>query len=226
MKKLLAMSCELLVQTFSTCRNSRSTGVGLPKILTVTFNRPFSGFTSSTSPVKFANGPSMTRTDSPRRNMTLCFGRSAPSSTCCKIVCTCSSGTGAGCVAGPTKRVTFGVFLTRYQSCSDISALINTYPGKNFRDETVRFPFLSSTTSSVGIITLEILSDSPKAAARCSILPFTLFSKPEYVWITYQLCDIACPAGRSTRLSDHESEQPLQRSVHYAEKKRENKNRY
>src|SRR5574341_839023 len=49
----------------STCRNSSSTGVDLPKMLTITVSLPCDGFTSSTVPMKLLNGPSITRTRSP-----------------------------------------------------------------------------------------------------------------------------------------------------------------
>jgi hypothetical protein len=51
--------------TSSTCSNSSSTGVARPKIETATFTRPFSKSSSSTSPLKLANGPSSTFTLSP-----------------------------------------------------------------------------------------------------------------------------------------------------------------
>jgi hypothetical protein len=56
---------------------------------------------------------------------------------------------------------------------------IRTYPGKNFCEASRRFPFFSSTTVSVGIITCDTASLAPSAATRCSILCFTLFSNPE-----------------------------------------------
>src|SRR5208282_1427863 len=51
--------------TFSTCPNSNSTGVERPKMVTITFKVSRSSFTSSTTPVKVANGPSPMRTVSP-----------------------------------------------------------------------------------------------------------------------------------------------------------------
>ncbi len=95
-------------------------------MLTITFRRPLSGLTSSTRPVKFVKGPSMTRTASPRTNWTLCRGFSVPSSTCCRIWATSASGMGVGRVPGPTNPVTFGVLRTRYQRSSDISIRIRT----------------------------------------------------------------------------------------------------
>lgn len=51
--------------TRSTCSNSSSTGVARPKIDTDTFTRPRSKSSSSTTPLKLANGPSRTLTASP-----------------------------------------------------------------------------------------------------------------------------------------------------------------
>src|SRR5262249_17408096 len=68
---------------FSTCENSRSIGVERPKMLTKTLSRPFSGFTSSTVPAKFANGPSFTRTLSPFSNSMFTLGFNLPSLICC-----------------------------------------------------------------------------------------------------------------------------------------------
>ena len=48
--------------SFSTCKKSNSTGVARPKIVTITFNVFRSVFTSSTTPLKLANGPSLIRT--------------------------------------------------------------------------------------------------------------------------------------------------------------------
>src|SRR5947209_7755913 len=61
---------------FSTCLNSNSTGVDRPKIVTITFNVSRSSFTSSTTPVNVANGPSVMRTVSFFSNLTLSFGLS------------------------------------------------------------------------------------------------------------------------------------------------------
>lgn len=49
----------------STCSNSSSTGVARPKMETPTFTRPRSKSSSSTRPLKEANGPSSTLTLSP-----------------------------------------------------------------------------------------------------------------------------------------------------------------
>jgi hypothetical protein len=46
----------------TTSKKSSSTGVARPKMETSTRTLPFSGFTSSTVPLKLENGPSMTRT--------------------------------------------------------------------------------------------------------------------------------------------------------------------
>src|SRR5581483_5456854 len=52
--------------SFSTLAKSSSTGVERPKIVTETFSRLWSVSTSSTVPLKFANGPSTMRTCSLR----------------------------------------------------------------------------------------------------------------------------------------------------------------
>src|SRR6266436_372054 len=67
--------------TFSTCPNSNSTGVERPKMVTITFKVSRSSFTSSTTPVNVANGPSPIRTVSPFSNLTLSFGFSRLSAT-------------------------------------------------------------------------------------------------------------------------------------------------
>src|SRR5438046_65932 len=67
--------------SFSTCPNSSSTGVARPKIETATFTRERASSTSSTTPLKEANGPSDTRTCSPTSKVTDGFGRSMPSWT-------------------------------------------------------------------------------------------------------------------------------------------------
>src|SRR5437762_7334568 len=74
-----------LQATFSTCPNSNSTGVARPKIVTITFKVARSSFTSSTMPLKFANGPSVMRTDSFFSNLTLILGLSLLLATRLKI---------------------------------------------------------------------------------------------------------------------------------------------
>src|SRR5271157_606703 len=69
------------VITFSTCPNPSSTGVERPKMVTITFSVSRSSLTSSTTPVKLANGPSVMRTDSFFSNLTLSFGFSLLSAT-------------------------------------------------------------------------------------------------------------------------------------------------
>ena len=69
-------------QIFSTCKKSNSTGVARPKIVTITFNVFLSRFTSSTTPLKLVNGPSLIRTCSPFSNMYFGFGFSAAVFTC------------------------------------------------------------------------------------------------------------------------------------------------
>src|SRR5947208_5546187 len=59
---------------FSICRKSSSTGVSRPKIETSTLTLLRSGWTSSTTPWKSANGPSVTRTASPLVKATLYLG--------------------------------------------------------------------------------------------------------------------------------------------------------
>src|SRR4029078_3877358 len=51
--------------SFSICRKSSSTGVSRPKIETSTLTLLRSGFTSSTTPRRSVNGPSLTRTAYP-----------------------------------------------------------------------------------------------------------------------------------------------------------------
>src|SRR5690606_4710122 len=108
---------------FSTCMKSRSTGVARPKIETSTLIRPFSALTSSTEPLKFANGPSMTRTVSPTSKRTLGVLFSAPSLTWEVRRATSESRMGSGCSlpVEPRKPVTFGVFFTRWKVRSFIS---------------------------------------------------------------------------------------------------------
>src|SRR5256885_9893096 len=65
--------------TFSTSRKFNSTGVDLPKIVTVTFNVDLSSLTSSTLPVKLWNGPDLMRTVSPAAYENFGFGFSAAS---------------------------------------------------------------------------------------------------------------------------------------------------
>ena len=56
-------------------------------------------------------------------------------------------------VPEPTKPITDGVFLISYQVVSSRSILTRTYPGNVFFSIFTFFPFLISTTSSVGITT-------------------------------------------------------------------------
>src|SRR6202165_3191258 len=101
------------VYSFSTCPNSSSTGVARPKIETATFTRERASSTSSTTPLKEANGPSEPRTRSPTSKVTEGFGRSMPSCTWCKILAASESEIGIGFLSAPRKPVTFGVFLMR-----------------------------------------------------------------------------------------------------------------
>src|SRR5437868_11443450 len=59
--------------TLSTCSNSSSTGVARPKIDTDTLTRPRSKSNSSTTPLKLANGPSSTLTESPTSYAVFCL---------------------------------------------------------------------------------------------------------------------------------------------------------
>src|SRR5512133_3239252 len=109
---------------FSTCMKSSSTGVARPKIDTRTRTLPLSGLTSSTVPLKFENGPSVTRTESPSSNCTLGLGFSEPSEICVVSRWTSASvtaGTSFGVFAFPTKPVTLAVPFTRCQVSRFIS---------------------------------------------------------------------------------------------------------
>ena len=77
----------------------------------MTFNVFLSRFTSSTTPLKLVNGPSLIRTCSPFSNMYFGFGFSAALLTCCRICSTSSLLNGVGLAPAPTKPVTFGVYL-------------------------------------------------------------------------------------------------------------------
>ena len=82
--------CGLCVQIFSTCKKSSSTGVERPKIVTMTFSVFLSRLTSSTTPLKLVNGPSLIRTCSPFSNMYFGFGFSAAVFTWVRICSTTS----------------------------------------------------------------------------------------------------------------------------------------
>src|SRR4029453_10798219 len=139
---------------------------------------------SSTTPWKLTNGPSMTRTLSPRWKTDLGFGFSAPASICRRMSSTWSSASATGLDPDPTNPVTLGVERTRCHVSSVSSISTSTYPGKNFCSVS-RFCLLrTSTTFSVGTRTRVIFSAIPKILARDSIASLTLFSKPEYVCTT------------------------------------------
>src|SRR4029077_1590994 len=89
--------------SFSICRKSSSTGVSRPKIETSTLTLLRSGFTSSTTPCRSVNGPSVTRTASPFVNATLYFG--ASSLICRRIWRTSVSDSSVGLLPLPTKLV-------------------------------------------------------------------------------------------------------------------------
>ncbi len=72
-------------QIFCTCEKSSSTGVCRPKIVTITLSVLRSRLTSSTTPVKLLNGPSVIRTGSAFSNMYFGFGFSLAVTTCSRI---------------------------------------------------------------------------------------------------------------------------------------------
>src|SRR5205809_1904594 len=113
--------------SFSIWRKSSSTGVSRPKIDTRTLTLLRSGLTSSTTPCRSVNGPSVTRTASPFVNATLYFG--ASSLICRRIALTSPSESGVGVVPMPTKLVTPGVLRTTYQESSPMIISTSTYPG-------------------------------------------------------------------------------------------------
>src|SRR5215469_5978976 len=81
---------------FSTLAKLTSVGVGRPKIETITFRVCLSSFTSSTAPLKFANGPSVIRTCSPLANLSLSFGFSRVTSLRFSIALTSASESALG----------------------------------------------------------------------------------------------------------------------------------
>src|SRR6267142_760360 len=139
---------------------------------------------SSTTPWKLTNGPSITRTLSPRANTDLGLGFSAPASICRRMSSTWSCGSATGFDPDPTKPVTLNIKRTRCHVSSVSSISTSTYPGKNFCSVS-RFCLLrTSTTFSVGTRTRAIFSPMPKILARDWMASATLFSNPEYVWTT------------------------------------------
>ena len=125
----LDLRCNFLRHTlkpFSTCKNSSSTGVARPKIVTITRNVPRSGLTSSTLPEKFANGPSTIRTGSFFSNVIFGRGRSADDAWRYRIEFTSSALSGTGELPPPTKPVTRGVFFTSCHNSSFISISTST----------------------------------------------------------------------------------------------------
>src|SRR2546426_116474 len=169
---------------------SSSPGVARPKMETSPRTRPLSGFTSSTVPLKFENGPSTTRTLSPSSNSTFGLGFSAPSESCVVSRAISCSLTAGGLVALPTKPVILGVFFTRCQVRSFSSICTRMYPGKNFRFEARFSPFTISTTFSIGMRMSPKYSSSEFCLIFSSRDFFALFSKPEYVWTTYHFLSI------------------------------------
>src|SRR5688500_14377286 len=137
--------------SFSICRKSSSTGVSRPKMDTKTLTLFRSGFTSSTTPWRSVNGPSVTRTASPFVNATLYFG--ASSLICPRTARTSLSVSSVGLSPLPTKLVTPGVLRTTYQESSLMTISTSTYPVKILRSTGWRLPFLISISSSVGTST-------------------------------------------------------------------------
>ena len=132
-----------------------------PKMLTRIFTLLRSTSTSSTKPLNPRNGPSMTRTVSPRLNAACSRGTLAPESICLSNVSASSSVSGRGTVPPPTNPVTFGVAFTSCEASSVIAMCTRTYPGKNFLVLAFFFPFLISTTSCVGTNTSSMVSSIP-----------------------------------------------------------------
>src|SRR5207249_3840511 len=171
---------------------------------------------SSTTPWKFTNGPSMTRTLSPRWNTDFGLGFSAPASICRMMSSTCSCESGTGLEPEPTNPVTLGVERTRCHVSSVSSISTSTYPGKNFCSVS-RFCLLrTSTTFSVGTRTRVIFSVMPKIFARDSMASLTLFSNPEYVWTTNHCLFVA--AVVASPLIAGSFHDPRQHDVHAAQK--------
>src|SRR6185437_17156947 len=104
-----------LYAIFSTLPNSSSTGVERPKIVTITFRVSRSSFTSSTTPLKLAKGPSVIRTDSFFWNLIFIRGLSFETSVRKRIELTSCSVSETGLSPVPRKPVTRGVFLMTCQ---------------------------------------------------------------------------------------------------------------
>src|SRR6266849_5876119 len=94
---------------FSTCPISSSTRVGRPKMETATLSRERPSSTSSTTPLKEANGPSDTLTCSPTSKEIEGLGRSMPSCTWCMMRAASASEIGLGLLSAPRNPVAFGV---------------------------------------------------------------------------------------------------------------------
>jgi hypothetical protein len=84
-------------------------GVARPKMLISTRNLPLSGLTSSTTPLKSWNGPSITLTCSPLSKSTFGFGRTGAFGHLVRDLAHLALEIAAGCVEPPTKPVTLGV---------------------------------------------------------------------------------------------------------------------
>ncbi len=137
------------------------------------------------APLKFVNGPSMTRTPSPFWNVTRGVGLSFRSSVWRRISATSSWESDTGRRPAPMNPVTPCVVRTRCQLSSVISISTRRYPGKNFRSEIRFLPPRTSVTRSVGTST--VLMSPP--ASPCWTLPssacLTFSSCPVWVWMMY-----------------------------------------
>ena len=100
-----------------------------------------------------ANGPSMTRTSSPRSNFMTGFGACSSSVSWFVIRLTSASGIGGGVREPPMKPVIFGVDFTMCQVSLSMSIWTKMYPGKTLRVVVFFWPSLTSTTFSVGTST-------------------------------------------------------------------------
>ena len=107
---------------FSTWMKSSSTGVERPKTVTMTLMVERSSWISSTSPSKFAKGPSMMRTFSPFSKWYLGLGFLLGLFRVVHDLADFLVRQGRGpFLLAPTKLVTLGVLRTRCQSASAIS---------------------------------------------------------------------------------------------------------
>src|SRR5579864_9027500 len=133
------------------------------------------------------------------------------------MLSTSSRESGEGFGPAPTNPVTFGVFFTTCHALSDICISTRMYPGKNRRELFTSRPPRFSTMSSVGIRISPISSPRPYAWMRCSSDSFTLFSKPEYVWMMYQCFRVTsvmvCVLAIGTRQTSNPPHDPGQPQI-------------